>query len=243
MTGSFGVLTKALHRGRKRRTMVEIGKGKGIIMQVIQRKGIQSRTARGQQGAVITRIILVLVLSVILFGAGVATGYAWRGNGEPTVSATTIQTQLTDCSDLATSKLDYNGIVRFEQGDIPFINEKSFTMTYSATVTAGVDLSQAKVTVSGKDIKVVLPKATLQSVAINPDSLNFYDTKWSVLNWESRDDTTAALQSALDDVNSKVDETTMMSQADDQAKTVVTNLLAPFTSDDQGYTLTVDQAK
>lgn len=188
------------------------------------------------------KALVVLVLAVLLFGGGFAAGMAWTKQGEPALSASTIETQITDCSDLATSKLEYNGLVKYEAGDIPLINKKTFTMVYEAEVTAGVDLSQAKVSINGKQIDVVLPAAQVQTVSIDPNSLKFYDSSFALFNWENKDDTAQALIAANNDVKSKVDETSMLSKANAQAHSVVENLLLPFTDSSQGYTLNITQA-
>lgn len=69
-------------------------------------------------------------------------------------------------------------------------------MVYSADVTAGVDLSQASVTVSGKQINVTLPQAKVQTVSIDPNSLKFYDSSFALFNWENKNDTAEALVAA-----------------------------------------------
>lgn len=188
------------------------------------------------------KTILAIVLAIILFGAGCAVGYFYKASTQPTLTASTVESQISGCSDLATSKLDYRGLVHYSAGDIPLINKKEFTMVYEAQVKAGVDLSKAQVTITGKHITVSLPQATVQSTTIEPDSLMFYDSTWSLFNWENRSDTTEALKLAADDADKKVDQTSLISTANDNAVDVVSNLLAPFTDESQGYTLDIHQA-
>ena len=52
---------------------------------------------------------------------------------------------LEEVSDLTTEKLVYNGYIHYEEGDIPFINKKSYGMTYEAEVKAGIDMNEIKV--------------------------------------------------------------------------------------------------
>lgn len=155
-----------------------------------------------------------------------------------TMSADTVAEQLVECSELATMKLEYRGLVTYEEGELPLLTKKAFTMIYDADVRAGVDLSQATVEVAGSSVKVSLPAATVQSIAIDPDSLQFYDQRYALLNWQDRDDTAKALQMAQDDAEAKVDRTAMIGDAQKQAETIVETMLLPFTEDGD-YTVEV----
>lgn len=155
-----------------------------------------------------------------------------------TMSADTVAEQLVECSELATMKLEYRGLVTYEEGELPLLTKKAFTMIYDADVRAGVDLSQATVEVAGSSVKVSLPAATVQSIAIDPDSLQFYDQRYALLNWQDRDDTAKALQMAQDDAETKVDHTAMIGDAQKQAETIVETMLLPFTEDGD-YTVEV----
>lgn len=186
----------------------------------------------------------MLVAAVALVAAGVFGAIAVQRTLQPSVSlsSTSIQEQLSDCSELATAKLEYRGLVRYEQGDIDFINKKAFSMVYDAEVRAGVDLSQAAVEVSGNVVTVKLPAAQMLGVEIDPDSIEFYDSSFALFNWENRQDTTEALKLAQQDADGKVSQTNMLAEATEQAHTLVENLLKPFTEGDNAYTIHVVDA-
>lgn len=187
--------------------------------------------------------ILIGIGAVVLVALGFFGAQMWNKVMEPSVSlsATSIQEQLTESSDLATAKLEYRGLVRYENGDIDFLTKKGFTMVYDAEVRAGVDLSQATVEVNGKNVTVRLPMAEVQTISIDPDSIEFYDESFALFNWENKQDTTEALVLAKDDAEGKVDQASMIEQANSQAKTAVESLLKPFTQGENGYTVTVAQ--
>lgn len=188
--------------------------------------------------------ILLAVGAVVLVALGVFGTLAIQKTLEPSVSisSTSIQEQLSGCSELATAKLDYRGLVRYEDGDIDFINKKGFTMVYDAEVRAGVDLAQARVDVSGNAITVHLPAPTFLGIEIDPNSIEFYDATFALFNWENKQDTTEALKVAHTDAESKVNQTGMLDEAREQAHTLVENLLAPFTEGEHAYTITVVDA-
>ena len=135
--------------------------------------------------------IVMVIVAVALIAAGVFGTLAVQRTFEPSISlsSTSIQEQLSDCSELATAKLDYRGLVRYENGDIDFITKKAFTMVYDAEVRAGVDLAQARVEVSGNAITVSLPAPQLLGIEIDPNSLEFYDSSFALFNWENKQDT------------------------------------------------------
>lgn len=188
--------------------------------------------------------ILVGVVAIVLVAAGVIGTIAVQRTFQPTVSisSTSIQEQLSNCSELATAKLDYRGLVRYEEGDIDFLTKKGFSMVYSAEVRAGVDLSQANVEVSGKLVTIKLPQAQMFGVEIDPNSIEFYDSSFALFNWENKQDTTEALKIAQKDAEGRVDKSGMLEQANTQAYTLVENLLKPFTVGDNAYTIAVVDA-
>ncbi|MCH4184141.1 MAG: DUF4230 domain-containing protein [Eggerthellaceae bacterium] len=186
--------------------------------------------------------IVILIIAIALFVGGYMCGVNVNQSKQPTITSTAIQTELTECSDLATDQLNYRGLIHYASGSIPLIDQKEFNMVYNATVKAGVDLSQTTVTVEGKTITVTLPQASIQSISIDPDSIEFYDQSFALTNWDNKMDTAQALSAAKDDVHDKVDQTTMLETAENHADDVVQNLLAPFTNEQQGYTLTVVHA-
>lgn len=158
-----------------------------------------------------------------------------------TIDTTTVTAQLMKCEELVTAKLKYTGLVSYEEGSISFIDKKAFTMQYDSTVSAGVDLSAAKVDVTDNVISIELPKSTLKSIEIDPDSIQIYDEKFALFNWQNRSDTTEALKIAEQDAQAKVDDSDLLTQADEQARTTVETLFSILTGEN-GYTLNVTTA-
>lgn len=186
------------------------------------------------------KITGVLIIAILCFVLGVVASQMWTRATTATVhvDTTTVTAQLEQASELATAKLEYRGLVTYEEGDIDFINKTGFTMLYDASVRAGTDLSQAQVSVADKTITIVLAPSTVQQISIDPDSLTFYDEKLALFNWQDVTDAANALSLAQEDAQAKVAESTLLTQADEQAVTAVEALFAPLTGDG-GYTLTV----
>lgn len=176
-------------------------------------------------------VITAVIASAALIMVGFLGARLLEKDDDVKVSATSIEERLSKCSDLTTARLDYRGIIRYEDGDIQYINKKSFSMIYDAHIKAGIDLSQAEVSVSGRKITVTIPKPEIQDIVVDPDSLEFYDEKLALFNWTKKEDTAKAMGYAEEDAEEKAAQTELIKQASEQAKTVITTLLAPVTED------------
>lgn len=176
-------------------------------------------------------VITAVIASVALITVGFLGARLLEKDDDVKVSASSIEERLSKCSDLTTARLDYRGIIRYEDGDIQYINKKSFSMIYDAHIKAGIDLSQAEVSVNGTKITVTIPKPEVQDIVVDPDSLEFYDEKLALFNWTKKEDTTKAMEYAKKDAEEKAAQTELIEQATEQAKTVITTLLAPVTEE------------
>lgn len=184
------------------------------------------------------RVVITLVAIVALIAVGFLSARLLDKEDNITVSATSIEERLSKCSSLTTARLDYRGLIKYEDGDIQYINKKSFSMIYDAHIKAGIDLSQSIVEVDGKQITVKIPEPEIQDVVIDSDSLEFYDEKLALFNWTDKEDTAKALEYAKEDAMEKAMQTELLTQATEQAQTVIETLIVPITSEtDGGYTI------
>lgn len=177
-----------------------------------------------------TLIIIIAALALVAVGF-LSAKLLSRNANKVTVSATSIEEQLSKCSSLTTARLDYRGIIKYSDGDIQFINKKSFSMIYDAHIKAGVDLSKVSVTVNGDTIKIAIPNPEIQDITVDPNTLEFYDEQFALFNWTDKSDTAKAMEYAKEDAQTKAESTDILTQAKDQAKTVIETLILPITSD------------
>ncbi len=187
------------------------------------------------------RVLIIVIAAAALIGVGFLGSKLMDKEPKVTVSATSIEERLSQCSSLTTARLDYRGIVKYEEGEIAYINKKGFSMIYDAQIKAGIDLSQAKVKVDGNSIKITLPEPEIQDITIDSDSLEFYDEQFALFNWTNKEDTAKAMAYAKEDAQGKADQTDILNSAREQAHTVIETLLLPVTEDDgNSYTLVVE---
>ena len=174
----------------------------------------------------ILMVILVAIITVLVITLKITSSV--NKEEEPELSSSTINQQLAACSKLTTAELTYSGLIHFSEGDIPYINQNSFSMIYTATATAGIDISQASTTVTDTDIIITLPECELQEINVDSDSIEFYDEKTSIFNRSEKTDAITALKYAQDDVRSKADIDSLIEKATNQTETIIKGILEPM---------------
>lgn len=183
--------------------------------------------------------IICVIGAIALIAVGFLAARLLDSGPAVTVSASSIQERLTQCSTLTTARLDYRGLVKYEEGEIPLINKKGFSMIYDAQIKAGIDLGEARVNINGSTISVTLPDPVIQDITIDSGSLEFYDEQLALFNWTNKEDTSKAMEYAKEDARAKADQSALLDQAKEQARTVIETLLSPITDEKEGYTLEI----
>ena len=179
-------------------------------------------------------IIIGLLLIVIGFiiGMFIMNNIARRKKDE-NVTNTIISEKLSECSDLTTCTMVYTDLVKYEQGSIPLVTKKAFSMIYAANIRTGVDLSQAKVDVQKNTVTVTLPKADIQSIEVDTKSLRFYDERLALFNWQNKEDISTAIAAAREDAENNINVDQLKARAQKQAETVVYQLIEPAIGNDR----------
>lgn len=186
----------------------------------------------------VVAVVAAMVVGIVAYRA---VGGLFEPKAE--LTNTVVSRQLETMQDLTTAREKDYGFEEFSEGNIAHVNQKKFTMFYSYEIRAGVDLSKAKIAVDNDNhvISITLPKADLQSVSVDPDSLRFFDEQTSLFNDAEVSDTAAALQDAKKTAANKATKSDLLKEADKQAKKVVQNAYAQIAKTD-GYKVEVQVA-
>ncbi|PLS28968.1 DUF4230 domain-containing protein [Bifidobacterium parmae] len=182
-------------------------------------------------------VIIVACVATGVFGRSIIDGFL---NPHPTLTNTVVAKQLEKIQDLTTAKETDFGFEKYDEGGVAFINKKSFTMFYSYEARAGIDLGKADISVDNekKTIDITLPAPTIQSVSVNPDTLQFFDQQSSILNSSDVGDAATALQDAKKSAEKKLNKGELLTTANEQAKDVIERMYSPIAETD-GYTVDV----
>ncbi|MBR1598959.1 MAG: DUF4230 domain-containing protein [Lachnospiraceae bacterium] len=173
-------------------------------------------------------IALVLIIGILLISLRFIAASRKEPEPEPKLTSSTINQQLASCSTLTTAELTYNGLVHFSEGDIPFINQNSFSMIYSATAKAGIDVSKADTTVTDTEIIITLPACEIQDINVDSDSIEFYDERTSIFNPSKKNDVVTALQRAEEDVRTNADLDSLIDRATNQSELIIYGMIEPI---------------
>ena len=178
--------------------------------------------------------ILMLCMAVLLAAAGTA-GFQISNmvhkQKQPKVTTAYISGKIDNISELTTTQLEYNGLIVLSDGKIPFLTQKGFSMRYTASIRAGIDISEVKIDITEKKVSVAIPDAQIQSVNVNSDSVVFYDEKHALFNWTDKEDIVNALSVAKEDAENRIDEDELLEKAKEQTETILKSVLTDSIGD------------
>lgn len=171
-------------------------------------------------------IFTVIFIILIAIFVGFKIGSIFYKNKQPEITVAYISEQVRGLSELTTAELTYSGLVIYSEGDIPLITKKGFSMRYTANIRAGINFSKVKIDVKDDKVTVNIPEVTVQSVDVDPESIEFYDERYALFNWTQKEDVIDAISIAKKDVSSHANITGLVKKAGEQAEIVIKSVLA-----------------
>lgn len=154
--------------------------------------GVMTRPLRS---VVAMTVVLLLVVGggFALLSSGLVPGLGQVfGQGHKTVSSVTLSAGFADLSELVVEEYNYKDIGKFTEADKKVFNtlsvpltSKSFMITYSGTVKAGVrDFTALQVSIddANKVIEVTAPQVEVLDSSIDPASVQVFDESHNPLN-------------------------------------------------------------
>ena len=178
-------------------------------------------------------VVIVIIIISLIGGALLHKRYLDKKEKEKRITSLEVSQTLESASDLTTEKIVYQGLIHYEEGDIPFIDKKSYNMTYTAEIDAGVDVSEIEVTDTGEKIIIEIPDSEVQSVYVDPDSIEFHDESFALFNWDDKQDGVDAVKLAETDAKEHADIDTLKKEADNHARELIENLFSDAIRDQQ----------
>lgn len=187
-------------------------------------------------------IIFSVLLAIVCFAVGFFSG--GREEKPPVLSSITVENQLQQISQLATVRYSYTNMGQFENSNefygikLPFTT-KRFIVAYDGTITAGVDLSQAKVTITDQKVTIALPAPQILSHEVDPNSLEVFDETTSIFNPITIEDYTGFQADQQGVMEDKAIQGGLLTQAKDQAEAAIGGLITPLLQEGQTLEITV----
>lgn len=188
---------------------------------------------RGGAGRAFFNMLTVAIIAVVVIHTMNKAETIFAKSDEPTLSSTFISEKLEKVSELTTAKLTYNGLVQYTDGKVPFLTKKAFSMIYRAEVKAGVELSDTDINITDSTVELTLPEVEVFSIAVDSDSIQFYDEKSALFNWTDKEDVVKAVKKAEEDVESKADIEGLVKEAKEQNESLLKGLFEGAIGDRQ----------
>lgn len=172
--------------------------------------------------------IVIVCMVILILAAGVA-GYkictVVYEKQQPQITTTYISGKIESVSELTTAQMEYKGLVVYSDGNIPFLTQKGFSMIYTAKIRAGVDISQIQSDVTDEQVRITIPDAVIQSVDVDPDSVEFYDEKYALFNWSDKEDVVDMMSLAKEDATANADASELTAKAKAQTISILRSIL------------------
>lgn len=127
------------------------------------------------------KIILVVILAVAISIGSIS---AYKYITTPKEESIPLETTLEDAAELTTQKMIISDVFKSTKGDIPLINKNKILVQYKTTVTAGLDVKEARIKENDDQIKITIPhcKINEDSIKIKSSDLKIYDTNFAIMS-------------------------------------------------------------
>lgn len=179
------------------------------------------------------RIGILFIILVILFGvfAGFKAGRMVYKDTQPEITTAYISGKINGASELTTAEMLYSGLVIYSEGEIPLLTRKGFSMRYTANIRAGIDFSEIVIKVTDSKVIVKIPEARVQSIDVDPDSIEFYDERYALFNWTDKRDVVDAISISQEDATAHANVEELIKRAYAQTGAVIKNILEESVGD------------
>lgn len=174
----------------------------------------------------IINLIVILIIGVVIFWFGTIMG---GKSNEPVITDTALYTQLKNISELSVLEYNYSKVGKFENSlslngwDIP-LTTKSFLLTYSGQLKAGVNMEKAIVSIKDNTILIELPQVEILSNIIDEKSIEVYDETHNIFNQISINDYTKFASQQKSKVEDEAIENGILSEAATRVDHTITNM-------------------
>ena len=177
------------------------------------------------------RAIKFYFVSAVIIGlAGLAVYYRYfpqRSVIQSTVNAPAILRQIQPLNDLITVRYNIQKVIGLKAQKVPFGNEQVL-MLVQAKVLGGVNLANATASQTGKAVLIWLPPASILDASLDDKETKVWDrsktwwTPWVSLNPDLEQ---SARRDALEDVRLAAVQMGILSNAQQNAETIIRNFL------------------
>ena len=151
-------------------------------------------------------------------------------SSEPTISNADLEESISGCAELTTAEYEFSSACQYENDGVLWFTGEECTFTYSGTVNAGIsDLSKAEVRIDHKHqmIMVYMPDVEILGIpVIDPSSIRAVDERTGWFSDITVDEYSDLLEGCCDHAIDRAQENDILTQAEDNARTIVENTIS-----------------
>lgn len=107
-------------------------------------------------------------------------------------------------------------------------------MYYIGMVTAGIDTEKISIDINDAEVVVTVPKAEIQSLKVDTDSIIFADVKKALFNWTTLEDDIDGIKIAEKELKLQAHEDDILTKADERAEDIIRSLLEDIVKEAEG---------
>ena len=162
-------------------------------------------------------VIIVLIAIFVIFGI----------NRKSTVDTAYLTELLTRSSELTTAKLTIKGLSEYHDEGVYLFNKSDFTLYYTTTIKAGINLENVKITTDSikKKIYITIPKAEIFEAKVDTNDIKIFGSGFAIFNTNEKEDMAKAISLAEEDAKEYAKTTGILELANDQSEALIKGLL------------------
>lgn len=189
----------------------------------------------------ITYLVIIILILTISFFAGIK--FATRNNVS-SVTSTSLTQQLQEIEELATLSYNYTKVGKFSNNlkfngwNIP-LTQKSFLITYSGKLKAGIKMDKINISLKNNIITVSIPEIEILSNEIDENSIEVYDETKNVFNPISINDYTEFAKKQKEEVAQEAIENGLLSEAATKTQKTIKRYLNAIPNISENYIIEV----
>ena len=174
-------------------------------------------------------VIVVLIAIFVMFGI----------NRNSKVDTAYLSELLTKSSELTTAQLTIKGLSEYHDEGVYIFNKSDFTLYYTTTIRAGINLENVKITSDAikKKIYITIPEAEIFEAKVDTNDIKIYGSGFALFNTNEKEDMAKAISLAEEDAMEYAKTTGILELANEQSETLIKGLLVNAIP--SGYTIEV----
>ena len=149
-------------------------------------KELVKKILKDKTGRIVSVVALVAIVLIVLL--------LCTSTKKETVDTEYLIAKLQSASELTTAKLNFTGMSKYNDKGVAIINKSNFIMVFEATARAGIDVKEIKIKSDDFNKKVIveIPEAKILDVKVDLNSIKYFDQKFALFNFNSKEDANKA---------------------------------------------------